>query len=305
LPDCNTQPNTAPPAPLQTPAISIPGVAAYLRGLSTVAHTWCPSGIAGNAASVQYYPEGDSVDVQTDVLAASNDGDHILGATLAGGGINLYDIGVTIPTTPCSVTTTGSGATQVQTLNPLLISHSTNSTAPIALTKVNSAIAVNQVVTGSFPELASSTAQATGLAFITNKGNTPGALLPYFTPGACTPGTGGAGPTCAPGTVNYVTLMNGTAPSTAVTAPLAGAFSPDNNLFFVSTAGDNQIHYITLPTTATGTPKDTQQTSPNLPACTPVSPAGNGTDPGCTLTTAPTPSIVPATVITVKPRNLT
>jgi len=39
--------------------------------------------------------------------------------TLAGSGINLYDIGVTIPTTACSVTTTGSGVSQVQTLNPL------------------------------------------------------------------------------------------------------------------------------------------------------------------------------------------
>lgn len=312
MPTCDTQPNVAPPAPLQTPAITIPGVGAYLRGLPTDAHTWCPSGTAGNAASVQYYPEGDSVDVQTDVLAATGDGDHILGATCSNpapsgvcAAVNLYDIGVTIPTSACSVTTTGSGATQVQTLNPLLISHSINSTDPIPLTQVMNATAVNQVVPGSFPELASSTAQATGLAFITYIGNTPGALLPYYTPGACTPGTGGAAPTCAPGTVNYVTLMNGTVPSTTVTAPLAGTFSPDNNIFFVSTAGDDQIHFIALPNTATGTPKDTQQISPNLPACTPVPPAGNGTDPGCTLTTAPTPSIVPATVIIVKPRSIT
>ena len=52
---------------------------------------------------------------------------------------------------------------------------------------------------------------------------------------------------------------------------MAGAFSPDNTLFFVSTSGDNMVHYID-----TRTLTDTQQISPNLPACTP------GSDPGCT-----------------------
>jgi hypothetical protein len=74
---------------------------------------------------------------------------------------------------------------------------------------------------------------------------------------------------------------------------VAGAFSPDNALFFVSTAGDNKIHYID-----TTTLQDTQQISPNLPACTP------GTDAGCTLA-APTTQPVPATAITVKPRSTT
>jgi hypothetical protein len=66
-------------------------------------------------------------------------------------------------------------------------------------------------------------------------------------------------------------------------------------MFFVSTSGDNQIHYID---TSTGTPVDTKQISPNLPACTPV------TDQGCTLT-GPVTSPVPATVIEVKPRSTT
>jgi hypothetical protein len=95
--------------------------------------------------------------------------------------------------------------------------------------------------------------------------------------------------------VGYVTL---TAPSSgpAPTAPVTGAFSPDNTLFFVSTSGDNQIHYIN-----TSTLKDTQQISPNLPACTP------GSDPDCVFTNATVPAsgIVPATVITVKPRPTT
>jgi hypothetical protein len=85
---------------------------------------------------------------------------------------------------------------------------------------------------------------------------------------------------------------------------VAGAFSPDDTLFFVSTAGDNLIHYISIPTNLSpATPLvDTQQIAPNLPACTPV--ASGGVDPGCQLA-APTNNPVPATVITVKPRSTT
>jgi len=90
-----------------------------------------------------------------------------------------------------------------------------------------------------------------------------------------------------------VTLMNGSSASTTATAPLVGAFSPDDSLFFVSTAGDNMIHYIDVPTL-----KDTQQISPNLPGCT-----AGGTDSGCTRST--TTTYVPATAIAVKPRTTT
>jgi hypothetical protein len=87
--------------------------------------------------------------------------------------------------------------------------------------------------------------------------------------------------------------LNGSA---AITAPLAGAFAPDNSLFFVSTAGDNKIHYIDVQKTLTDPANaDTQQISPNLPACT-----SGGTDAGCVFTGSGT--IVPATVIAVKPR---
>jgi hypothetical protein len=55
----------------QSLAITIPSVGAYLSGspnFSTVAHTWCPSGTVGNSASMTFYPQGDSVNVQTDAL---------------------------------------------------------------------------------------------------------------------------------------------------------------------------------------------------------------------------------------------
>jgi hypothetical protein len=148
----------------------------------------------------------------------------------------------------------------------------------LPLSKVN-ATAVNQVVP----------APASDLAFVTYTGSTPGALLPYYIPGS----------NSAAGTVNYVTL-NG---ASAITAPLAGAFSPDGTYFFVSTAGDNQVHFISIPNkiTTSTPPTDSQQIAPSLPACTP------GADPDCILTnsTAPASGVVPATVVVVKPRSTT
>jgi hypothetical protein len=252
-------------------AITIPGVGAYLSGssgFSTVARTWCPAGTVGNNASLTFYPQGDSVPVHTDVLAATTDGQHILGAALVGGGVTLSDIGVTIPTTECP----GAGTS---TLSPLTIAHTLNQ---VPLTKVN-ATAVNQVVPSP----------SSNLAFITYNGSAPGASLPYYLPVA-----GGT-----LGTLGYLPLGGSAAAS--ITAPVAGIFSPDNTIFFVSTAGDNLVHYISVPLVSANPAKaDTQQIAPNLPACTPVS--AGGLDPGCTLA-APTSNPVPATVITVTPRT--
>jgi hypothetical protein len=294
-PSCSMQPNVAPPILTQTPAITIPGVGAYLRGDPTIAHTWCPAGTVGNTASMTFYPQGDSESVQSDALSATFDGKHILSAEwMTGGGITLSDIDVTIPgvnqasgvITPaeCPVTTTGSGASQVQTLTPLFIKSSYTQTP---VTSVD-ATAVNQVVAGATPVAAGQT-QGTPLAFITYTGSTSGALLPYYVPGA-------AG---AAGTLNYVTLSG----SANITAPLVGAFSPDNSYFLVSTAGDNEVHFISIPNTITSTsaPTDTKQVSPNLPACTPVSQGGN--DAGCIFSGSGT--VVPATAIAVKPRPVT
>ncbi|MGH9561410.1 MAG: hypothetical protein ACRD3S_08140, partial [Terracidiphilus sp.] len=90
------------------------------------------------------------------------------------------------------------------------------------------------------------------------------------------------------------------------TAPLAGAFSSDNTIFFVSTASDNEIHFIEIPpnVSTSNPPVDSQQYSPNLPACTPVSTGGN--DPGCHYPATPAPNtFVPATAVVTKPRSVT
>jgi hypothetical protein len=126
------------------------------------------------------------------------------------------------------------------------------------------------------------------LAFVLYNGASADAQLPYYVPGS----------NGAPGSVGYVTLKG----ASSITAPLAGAFTPDDSIFFVSTGGDNQIHYISIPANpATTPPADTQQISPNLPACTPVS--AGGQDQGCTFSGSGT--IVPATAIAVVPRSTT
>ncbi len=289
IPPGTLPPNVAVSGTLQTPALMIPSEGAYLRGIPTVAHAWCPTGTVTGAGSTitSFYPGpfpgslatqgGDSQPVQSDVLTATTDGKHILGAAMVGGGITLSDIAVSVPTGACTSTTTGSGSSQVQTLNPLIVQHPATPYTQAALT-VN-ASAINQIVASP----------VSNLAFITYSGSSAGAQLPYYLPG-----TGGAA-----GTVGYVSLKGGN----VITAPVAGAFTADDSIFFVSTAGDNQIHYISIPAnpSAATPPTDSKQISPNLPACTPVSAGGN--DAGCTY--SGTGTIVPATAIVVVPRTTT
>ena len=294
IPSCTAQPNTAAalPGPAQTPAVLTPSVGAYLRGNPTVAHTWCPSGTVGNQATILYYPQGDSEAVQSDALAATLEGHHILGAEWnSGNTITLSDIAITIPgttiTTPSGPTVlpsacpvTANATTGVQTMSPLAIASTVTQQTVSGVSAEN----VNQVVTGATPVPVSGGTGAS-LAFITYNGTTTGASLPYYLPA-----------TTGAGTLGYVPLTG----SANITAPIAGAFSPDNTMFFVSTAGDNMIHYITIPSSITSsTPlTDSKQISPNLPGCNPA------LDSGCVYTGTPG-AIVPATVIEVKPRATT
>ena len=271
----------------QSLAVTVPSVGAFMAGSPTVAHTWCPSGTVGEYATMSFYPQSDAVyldppndtePVLTDVLAATTDGGHILGASLLNNTVELSDIEVNIPSGACTLATTGTPPNQVQTLEPLTIPYQAKQ---VQLTQVDgSAITqVNQVVPSP----------ASNLAFITYDAspNNFNAVLPYYMP---IPGYTGT-----LGTVGYVTLTGASANS-GPTAPIAGAFTPDDTLFFVSTAGDNLIHYISLPSLT-----DTQQIAPGIPACTP--PSAGGKDDGCQYTG--TDAVVPATAIAVKPRTTT
>jgi trimeric autotransporter adhesin len=310
---CNSALGTNISAGANSVAVTVPAIGAYLAGDPTVAHTWCPSGQVGNNASIQFYPQSNSVNVLTDVLGATSDGAHMLGASLSVNSITLDDIGLSIPpnsTYPsalCPETTTGTPPNQVETMTPLSTNPILNGIVNLA--SVTNATAVNQIVTGTAPTTASTTTAAP-IAFITYTGSAAGgATLPFYLPS--TRGTAGA-----PGSVTLSDcppILPSGAPNSAypcnstITAPLTGVFSPDNSIFFVSTAGDNEIHFISIPAnvnTTTAPPTDSQQYSPALPACTPVAVGGN--DAGCLYPTAPgTNTVVPATVITVKPRSVT
>ena len=276
----------------QSLAIMVPSVGAYLSGNPTVAHTWCPDGNVGAYNSMVFYPgspaqvgvAGDSVNVQTDELAATNDGDHILGITNNGGsGITLTDLNVTVPSDNCLPSTASQTAPNTGApLQPLLLTSAFTQGQVAA-----SATSVNQIVTSPAAVTTGTSTSGSSLSFILYNGSTAGATLPYYTQVA--------GPSSSFGQLGNVTF--GGSAASSITAPVAGAFSPDNTLFFVSTSGDNLIHYID-----TTKLTDTQQININLPSCAP------GSDPDCVFTTtnpAPASGIVPATVITVKPRATT
>ncbi|MGD0682684.1 MAG: hypothetical protein ABR990_11615 [Terracidiphilus sp.] len=304
----NAPPNPLPPnvafsSTMQTPAVTVPSVGAYLRGSPTVDHTWCPTGTVGIYSSMVFYPQpiGDSLAVQSDALAATTDGHHIMSAAITAGGFELSDIGVAIPSVklsseistpiPCpEVTNSGTG---VETLSALPTGPWLNANPTLDPTKV-AATSVNQVIPS--PQ--------SNLVFVTytaDAASTTAAQLPYYVPNS----SAISSTTSAPGTLGYVPLTTQKGGVSPI-APLAGAFTPDDKLFFVSTAGDNMIHYISIPTTVSPAtpPADTQQISPNLPACTPIT--FGGTDLGCVYS-GPNPgtAIVPATAIAVKPRSTT
>jgi hypothetical protein len=262
-------------------AVTIPSVGAFFSGSNTMAHTWCPSGTVGNYAAMSLYPQGPSPDntvaAQTDVLASTTDGKHILGASTSGSSITLSDIGITIPALNCLPPESDSNYPLLlgDTISPLVLQTALTQPPPIPVT----AASVNQVVASP----------ASDLAFITYTppaaGAATGVSLPFYVPGSSA--------------LSFVPFSGSAAAS--ITAPLAGAFTPDNTLFFVSTAGDNMIHSISVPlVTTTPASADTQQISPNLPACTP------GTDLGCVYS-GPNPgtAIVPATVVVIRPRTTT
>jgi hypothetical protein len=295
LPANTLAPNVAISSTVQNPAITIPSVGAYLRGVPTEVHTWCPSGTVGDYNSMHFYPGPDLsinddnwVNAQSDVLAATTDGQHILGASATNGVVSLADMNVTIPALNClpPESDPNYALNLGDTLSPLVLENQLNTTQ----------LALGSLYVSTINRIIAS--PASNLAFITYTPveSSTNALLPYYQPNSADP--------TKLGTVGYVSLtQNG---STAPNAPIAGLFTPDDKYFFVSTAGDNMVHVISIPTAISpSTPlTDTQQISPSLPACTPVSVGGN--DLGCTYT-GPNPgaAIVPATAIAVRPRSTT
>lgn len=233
--------------PSQSLAITVPSVGAFLSGYPTLAHAWCPNLTPSPGyPQGQAYPQAAQVNVETDQVAATNNGTHIIGVGLNGGSTpTLSDININLNASlvsgACPASENGITIATPFVQTPLPFKAST--------------------ITGVDPS------PATNLSFVTYdaaNGATGGASLPYYQPTA----------SGSLGTVGSVALTGG------ATAPVAGVFSLDNTLFFVSTSGDNAVHYINMTTL-----KDTNQITPGL-----VDANGN---------------VVPATLLAVKPRPTT
>jgi len=189
-------------------AITVPSIGPFITGTQTTAHGFCPN-VMVNPPS--YYPLAATVGATTEHLAATNDGAHILGASLSQG---LTDISVAIPIGPCPSSNTGIQLTPTFNQYPL---------AGISPSEIDQVVAS--------PDSA--------VAFVTYNSASATGLLPAYVPST--------------GTVTNVQL-SGTAQ-----APIAGIFSPDETLFFVSTSGDDLIHFVD-PVAL----KDTQTINPSL-----------------------------------------
>lgn len=212
-------------------ALTVPAEASFVTGSPTTAWGFCPS-VSG--ATPVFYPKAASLGIQTDALASTNSGSHILGADAKDNDLSdiwIYqDAAKTTPGAPvgmCPSTTSDASGNTAQiglTLNTSF------SQLPLGVT----ASEIDQVV--SAPD--------SSVAFVTYSSSSASGILPAYTPSA----TAGQ-----PGTISHIQL------SGSAKSPVAGIFAPNSSLFFVSTTGDNLVHFIDPATL-----KDTQTINPGL-----------------------------------------
>jgi len=158
----NITPATTGGTPVKDVAITVPGVGAYFAGSPTTARGYCSISTPLTATSETnvFYPPADSSPAITDRLAATNDGLHILGASVTPAP-TLSDLRVSVPVGACPAV---GGLTFSNTLSTTLLS-------PITAT----------AITGVWPTSDSS------LAFVTYTGS--GGVVPAYAPTTSGPGT--------------------------------------------------------------------------------------------------------------------
>ncbi len=203
-------PATSAGTPVTDVAVTVPAVGAYFAGPTTTARSYCAVSsptTPTNEANV-FYPPADSSPAITDRLAATNDGMHVIGASVTPAP-TLSDLRVSIPAGNMN------GAT-VSVACPLTGTLSFSDT----LTTTHLTLLTATAITGVWP-----TPDST-LAFITYTGS--GGVLPAYAPSAS-----------GQGTTTYIKL------SGSATAPIAGVVSADNSTFYAGTSGDNLVHIIT------------------------------------------------------------
>ncbi len=202
--------------PLSTTAtdldIARPAVGAFLAGSVTTARSYCPittvasgSGSTATTSNI-FYPDAGVAGETTDRIAGTNDGLHLLGATV----------------------------TPNPTLVDFYLTNGTTPGLPVGACPLNGSLQFNAtpVDRTALPGITASAitgiraATDSSVAFITYTGS--GNVLPFYVPNGNSAGTLGS-----------VTL------SGSAGAPIAGILSSDNNTFFVGTSGDGLVHLIT------------------------------------------------------------
>lgn len=223
-----------------TQTVSVPNVAVFMSGsTATTTHSFCPNA----SANPPYFPPAGDIGVATAQLTATSDGDHILGAS--GNTFSdtwLYqDAGKTTPGVPINACPAYTG--------PALTLNTTVNTGSLTFSPAE----IDQVVASPDSSVAFVTYNYNGFATSLTSptvGTGGTGLLPYYQPSS-TPGSFG----------NLVTpplQLSTVSGAAAPQSPLAGIFSPDGSIFFVSTSGDNLVHMVdskTLTDTGTIDPK--------------------------------------------------
>ncbi|ADW69986.1 hypothetical protein [Granulicella tundricola] len=219
-------------------AITIPQQGAYLAGATTEAVSACPVGTVSGAVGSQivtntYYPQSDADAATTDLLTATTDGKHMIGATSAATP-RLTDFTITLPSTTTTAGQVVPAACPQPGASAQVFTHSTKS---LAFTT-----AVPTAITGVIPTTDST------YALFTYTGT--GAVVPQYVPGTST--------------LTNIALQKTTA--VAPIAPVAGVISTDNQTAYIGTTGDNLVHQLTRNTT--GFSDTVAPLNPALPAIT-------------------------------------
>jgi trimeric autotransporter adhesin len=221
-------------------AVTVPSVGAFFAGNTTTALGYCPittttTDTQGQTTTTnQLYPDAGVSAPVTDQIAATNDGLHILGATVTPTA-TLTDLAISSPpTTPGG---------------PAIPGVPTGACPNAGLTFVANPV-VNSALTGVTATAITGVdvASDSSIAFVTYTGS--GGVLPTYVPSASGAGTLGS---IALATSTYGTPV----------APVAGVVSADNQTFYVGTSGDNVVHLITKGTN--GYQDTTTPIAPNLP----------------------------------------
>jgi len=238
-------------------AFAVPSVGAFFAGNPTTARSYCPvttvsSGQETTSSTTTnvFYPDAGVMGPTTDLVATTNDGYHILGATVNA----LTDLVNGPLVSPNMVQADGLPIGGCPQIPPGM-----TSTPPVTFDS-------NMVFTGTLPGVTATAITGvfptsdSATAFVTYTGT--GGVLPAYTPALPQPSsTPGLPPTIGPGTLTSIPLS--TAIGTPI-APIVGVVSADNQTFFAGTSGDNAVHLITKQTD--GSYKDvTTPIAPKLP----------------------------------------